>query len=181
MKKGWGNYSCLSEKGPVNERHKSPCWHVPDSGVTQPTNRALKPRAAVRDGRDTSPWSQRLEWRGGRSERNSWAPLQSRQADGSACTAEYSEMKKTADIATHPKGLKSVTEVSGSTPDEQGLAQSGHSLPTKPPSPRAITWLSCRHLLTKKGLEALRNPNKRPANHQRPGLVIHDPISLCFK
>lgn len=69
------------------------------------------------------------------------------------------------------------TEVSGSTLVEQGLAESGHYLPTKPSSPKAITWLLCRHLLTKKGLEALRNPNKRPANHQRPGLVINDPIS----
>lgn len=78
------------------------------------------------------------------------------------------------------------TEVSGSTLDEQGLAESEHSLPAEPSSTVAMTWLLCGHLVTKNGLEALRNPNKRPAKHQRPGLLINDYFTvttphICFK
>lgn len=54
-------------------------------------------------------------------------------------------------------------------PDEQGLAGGGHSLPAQ-----GNNLVVMRHLLTKNGLEALGNPNQRPDNHQRPGLLIND-------
>lgn len=61
------------------------------------------------------------------------------------------------------------TEVSGSTLDEQGLAESGHSLPN--------IFTQANNLVVIQAPSnqkwALRNPNKRPANHQRPGLVIN--------
>lgn len=54
----------------------------------------------------------------------------------------------------------------------QGLAESGHYLPTRPSSLRAITWLLHRYLLTKNGAKAPRSPNRWSANHQIPGNTV---------